>query len=528
MHWDRAGRLESQWLRAACMSEVPNGLEVPPSAERPVRASATIMLSREGHDGIEVMLCHRVNELPAFPGYWAFPGGGISRIDRIASEKLLGDFENEELAASLIGMMRELLEEIGWVIDNGNLLVANTESRNAVLESKENWLLEVINGKLPFNPSELSLFGRRTTPNFAPIRFDNRFLHFHAGPASIIPEPVLSGQTEFDSVRWDTPRNFLKEWRENKIKIPPPVISILEELEKSLDSNGEDITSAIEQQKSNTGERTIFFAYGVECIPVPTHTLPPASTTNTYILGVGHEHIIVDAAARTKEGLDNISRAIDRINENGGYVSSLLYTHRHLDHIGDINELQKLGPFKIMCSAETAEFLPCDVDRILVDGDVIELSSEVHSQSWKVLVTPGHCPGHICLHSEAGLVAGDMVAGIGTILIPPNEGNMENYITQLERLKELRPHLMFPSHGVVLPLPEKTLGDYIFHRRRRHDLVLESVSMGTNDLDSIANFAYSDTPNAHPVLSKQQTLSHLLSHVRGGKVIKRQEGWYPL
>ena len=34
---------------------------------------------------------------------------------------------------------------------------------------------------------------------------------------------------------------------------------------------------------------------------------------------------------------------------------------------------------------------------------------------------------------------------------------MDVYIEQLERLKTLEPHLMFPSHGPVIPLPEKTL-----------------------------------------------------------------------
>ena len=56
-------------------------------------------------------------------------------------------------------------------------------------------------------------------------------------------------------------------------------------------------------------------------------------------------------------------------------------------------------------------------------------------QEWTVLITPGHHPGHICLLSKAGLVAGDMVAGIGTILIPPGTGDMDLYIEQLQRLE---------------------------------------------------------------------------------------------
>ena len=76
---------------------------------------------------------------------------------------------------------------------------------------------------------------------------------------------------------------------------------------------------------------------------------------------------------------------------------------------------------------------------------------------------PGHHPHHICLLSEAGLIAGDMVAGIGTILVPPGEGDMETYVVQLERLLDEDPHLIFPSHGPVIPLPDKVLEHYISH-----------------------------------------------------------------
>ena len=131
--------------------------------------------------------------------------------------------------------------------------------------------------------------------------------------------------------------------------------------------------------------------------------------------------------------------------------------------------------------------------------------------SWTVLHTPGHDPGHICLHSPAGLVAGDMVAGIGTILIPPHSGNMEVYLEQLQRLNQLNPHLIFPSHGPIIPLPLKKLNYYIKHRGLRNQRILEALQEGLEIIEEIAIKAYEDTPNAHPGLALDQTLSHLLS-----------------
>jgi glyoxylase-like metal-dependent hydrolase (beta-lactamase superfamily II) len=141
-----------------------------------------------------------------------------------------------------------------------------------------------------------------------------------------------------------------------------------------------------------------------------------------------------------------------------------------------------------------------------------------------VLITPGHHPGHICLLGEAGLIAGDMVAGIGTILIPPHTGDMQVYIEQLERLKQRQPHLLFPSHGPVIAQPTKVFNRYINHRQARHQRVLEAV-IGTLSLADISVLAYADTPDAHPGLAEDQTLSHLMVHERNGDVVQTANGW---
>ena len=131
----------------------------------------------------------------------------------------------------------------------------------------------------------------------------------------------------------------------------------------------------------------------------------------------------------------------------------------------------------------------------------------------------------MCLISDSGLIAGDMVAGIGTILIPPGEGDMIEYVEQLERLLGLDPNLIFPSHGPVIPLPERTLDHYINHRINRHNRVLQAVIQGISNIEEIAKFAYADTPYYNPGLAVDQTLSHLLSHEKVGNVRKSGQQW---
>ena len=148
-------------------------------------------------------------------------------------------------------------------------------------------------------------------------------------------------------------------------------------------------------------------------------------------------------------------------------------------------------------------------------------------QTWEVLITPGHHPGHTCFLSEAGLVAGDMVAGFGTILIPPSTGDMDVYIEQLIRLRDIDTNLLFPSHGPVIALPNKKFSYYIKHRKARHEKVLEAVRNGLSNLNEITIKAYDDTPDAHPGLAKDQTLAHLLSHEKQGRLSNDGSGgWH--
>ena len=57
-----------------------------------------------------------------------------------------------------------------------------------------------------------------------------------------------------------------------------------------------------------------------------------------------------------------------------------------------------------------------------------------------------------------------------------------------------------------------------FPRSIRHDKVLAAVEDGYSNLEAIAKVAYEDTPDAHPGLAVDQTLSHLLSHEKNGNV----------
>ena len=117
---------------------------------------------------------------------------------------------------------------------------------------------------------------------------------------------------------------------------------------------------------------------------------------------------------------------------------------------------------------------------------------------------------------------------VGTILVPASNGDMDSYIAGLRRIRDLGPPMLFPGHGPASPNPRRLLDRYIEHRSARHERVLDAVSSGIISLDDIARSAYEDTPDANPLLSRDQTLSHLRSLASSGKVEERDNGYHPV
>ena len=59
----------------------------------------------------------------------------------------------------------------------------------------------------------------------------------------------------------------------------------------------------------------------------------------------------------------------------------------------------------------------------------------------------------------------------------------------------------------------------------RHQRVLNAVESGLSTVVDISMEAYANTPDAHPGLAQDQTLAHLLSHERSGRVQQTGQGW---
>jgi endoribonuclease LACTB2 len=258
----------------------------------------------------------------------------------------------------------------------------------------------------------------------------------------------------------------------------------------------------------------------IAVFPTRTPTLPPATHTNSYALGV-RELLLVEPATPYEDEQRAWLEWARALPSRGCRPLAIVVTHHHLDHVGGAAVFARELSLPLWAHAETAKRIDTPVGRTLVDDDEIVLDGPIPA-CWRVLHTPGHAPGHLCLYDEEerAMVVGDMVAAVGTILIEPGDGDMRAYLEQLARLAGLDARVALPAHGEPIEAPSALFRRYIEHRLMREGKVLAAVvkhgPAGATAEGLVAD-AYDDVSRAVwpiAVLSLQAHLAKLMNEGR--------------
>ncbi len=236
---------------------------------------------------------------------------------------------------------------------------------------------------------------------------------------------------------------------------------------------------------------------------------------------------IVDPASPWE---DEQGRLLAALRDDAGEVERIFLTHHHHDHVAGALALREaLGDVPIVAHPITASLLEgvVPVQELLDEGDQL-VCDEVQ---WDVMHTPGHAPGHLVLQeSDTGImVAGDMVAGTGTILIAPGDGDLGLYLTSLERMRERAPSTLLPSHGPSLAQAEAVLGFYVAHRHQRTQQIHDALHKhGPARSSELVPRVYADLDvRAWPV-AEVQICAHLAWMHQHGLVVAEGGRWRAL
>lgn len=255
-------------------------------------------------------------------------------------------------------------------------------------------------------------------------------------------------------------------------------------------------------------------APGIRVLALRTPTLPPAAHTNVYLVGPeGGPVAVVDPGSPYP---DQQARLVDALEAE--QVAAVLLTHHHGDHVGGAQALADRFGVPIVAHAATAQLLAgrVAVTQLVDDGDV--------AYGALALATPGHAPGHLCFVVGDATIAGDLVAGIGTILIDPSEGDMAIYLASLECLLARPQSALLPAHGPVLVDGHAKLREYLAHRRLREARVASALRDEPRALADLVADAYSDTPRMLWGLAERSLLAHLIKLARDNRAIDQGGG----
>ena len=264
-------------------------------------------------------------------------------------------------------------------------------------------------------------------------------------------------------------------------------------------------------------------APGVLRFAARTPTLLPATHTNSYAL-VGNSGLLLVEPATPFA--DEQAAFLAWARGLGQPIQAIVCTHHHQDHVGGAAEFSRRLAAPLWAHARTAQLLP-DLAflRHLADGEQLG--------RWRVLFTPGHASGHICLYDadDGTLVVGDMVASLGTILIPPDDGDMGEYLRQLERLAALEARVALPAHGEPITDPSRLFRGYVTHRLARAAKIVHALSARQKavTLEALLPLVYDDVqPEALP-FALLSLRAHVDKLARDGRVLENAAGisWNP-
>lgn len=272
--------------------------------------------------------------------------------------------------------------------------------------------------------------------------------------------------------------------------------------------------------------------------------------TGTYIVGSG-DVAVIDPGPALDSHRDALIAALE-----GERVRAILVTHCHSDHsplaawLRDYSGAPTVafGPHRVdpdwveddtpdepdadelaaeaagEAKVEESLDLAFDPDVRVVDDEIAAFGS---GWTLRAVHTPGHTSNHMCyfLEEERALFSGDHIMGWSTTVIGPPDGNMRDYFASLQRVRDLAPAVLWPTHGSPVTDTAPFIDEFVQHRLAREVAVLAAVRGGITMVPDMVRRLYAGVDEKLHKAAGRSVLAHLIKLVDDGLV--RVDGAQP-
>ena len=185
---------------------------------------------------------------------------------------------------------------------------------------------------------------------------------------------------------------------------------------------------------------------------------------------------LVDAGAPGQE--EAIAAAMVEVGVGMGGLRRIILTHHDLDHVGSLHAMVEASDAQVLAHGLEAPFIdgsqlprfsrpevqeqepelwpavesfrPTSVNHVLTDGERLDVAGGV-----RVVATPGHTPGHLCLYLERSrtLIAGDaLIAHRGRVYGPSSKFSADLPVAResVQKLAKMDVRAIVCYHGGVV------------------------------------------------------------------------------
>lgn len=301
-----------------------------------------------------------------------------------------------------------------------------------------------------------------------------------------------------------------------------------------------------------------------------------------YLFKVDNHKILIDAGLNFPDWKKIFFAELKNLNVSFKEIDYLIITHEHPDHIGLMKTIKRKNPnIQILMHNITHELIKwlsnpdnidqirsaanalsirtkkfgvsekqtkrifqymssmhnlvqyCKPDKILNDYDEISFDTT----NLKIIWTPGHSPGHICVFDEKSrfLFSGDHVLSritphIGNFLINPSlekdydfSNILHHYLTSLDRIDTLDSKLIFPAHQEVIYNPHEQIKSIKEHHKNRLLEISKLIEKKPLTPYGISQIHFGeDLSEMNTFLALSEVLSHL-NYLENQNKIRRFE-----